>query len=103
MKEARALGLPSVIGDVLQSLAVARSHAGDVPGARPLFAEALAMFRSVGAERVVRTLREISPKRSFTRAMPPRRYGWKTRRSQPIARSITNSAQRFRCAILRRI
>ncbi|MGC1757734.1 MAG: adenylate/guanylate cyclase domain-containing protein [Candidatus Cybelea sp.] len=52
VKEARALGLPSVIGDVLQSLAIARSHAGDVPGARPLFAEALAMFRSVGAERV---------------------------------------------------
>ena len=52
VKEARALGVPSVIGDVLQSLAIARSHAGDVAGARPLFAEALAMFRSIGAERV---------------------------------------------------
>ncbi|MGA8098582.1 MAG: adenylate/guanylate cyclase domain-containing protein [Candidatus Cybelea sp.] len=52
LKEARATGVRSVIGDVLQSLAVARSHAGDLAGARPLFAEALAMFRSVGAERV---------------------------------------------------
>jgi predicted ATPase len=52
LEEARALGLQSVIGDVLQSLAVARNHAGDVAGARPLFAEALAMFRSIGAERV---------------------------------------------------
>jgi predicted ATPase/class 3 adenylate cyclase len=52
LSEARATGLRSVIGDVLQSLAVARGHAGDMAGARPLFAEALAMFRSVGAERV---------------------------------------------------
>ena len=52
LKEVRALGVPSVIGDVLQSLAIARSHAGDVAGSRSLFAEALALFRSVGAERV---------------------------------------------------
>jgi predicted ATPase/class 3 adenylate cyclase len=51
LNEARALGLHSLIGDVLQSLAVARSYVGDVAGARPLFDEALAMFRSVGAER----------------------------------------------------
>ncbi len=52
LKEARATGVRSTIGDILQSLAIARSHAGDLAGARPLFAEALAMFRSVGAERV---------------------------------------------------
>ncbi len=52
LKEARATGVRSTIGDILQSIAVARSHAGDLAGARPLFAEALAMFRSVGAERV---------------------------------------------------
>ncbi len=53
LAEARALGVRSVIGDVLQSLAVARNHSGDVAGARPLFAEAMALFRSVDAERVV--------------------------------------------------
>lgn len=52
LNEARAVGVPSVVGDVLQSLAIARSHAGDVAGSRSLFAEALALFRSVGAERV---------------------------------------------------
>ncbi len=52
LKEARALGVRSVIGDVLQSLALSRSHVGDVAGARPLFAEALALLRSVGADRV---------------------------------------------------
>ncbi len=52
LKEARAVGVRSVIADILQSIAVARNHAGDLAGARPLFAEALAMFRSVGAERV---------------------------------------------------
>ena len=56
LKEARAVGVRSVIADVLQSIAVARSHVGDVAGARPLFAEALAMFRSIGAERVVSTI-----------------------------------------------
>jgi predicted ATPase/class 3 adenylate cyclase len=53
LEEARALGVHSVIGDVLQSLALARGQVGDVAAARPLFAEALAMFRSVGAERAV--------------------------------------------------
>ena len=53
LSEARALGTHSLIGDVLQSLAVARSHAGDVAGARRLFAEALTMLRSGGAERVI--------------------------------------------------
>ncbi|MBV9027797.1 MAG: tetratricopeptide repeat protein [Candidatus Eremiobacteraeota bacterium] len=52
LEDARAAGVPSVIGDILQSLAIARSHAGDVAGSRSLFAEALALFRSVGAERV---------------------------------------------------
>lgn len=56
LKEARAVGVRSVIADILQSIAVARSHVGDVAGARPLFAEALAMFRSIGAERVVSTI-----------------------------------------------
>jgi tetratricopeptide (TPR) repeat protein len=52
LKEARTLGFHSVTGDVLQSLAIARSHVGDMAGARQLFAEALTMFRSAGAERV---------------------------------------------------
>jgi tetratricopeptide (TPR) repeat protein len=56
LQEARAVGVRSVIADVLQSTAVARNHAGDVAGARPLFAEALAMFRSIGAERVISTI-----------------------------------------------
>jgi predicted ATPase/class 3 adenylate cyclase len=56
LQEARAVGVRSVIADVLQSIAVARNHAGDVAGARPLFAEALAMFRSIGAERVISTI-----------------------------------------------
>jgi predicted ATPase/class 3 adenylate cyclase len=56
LKEARAVGVRSVIADVLQSIAVARNHVGDVAGARLLFAEALAMFRSIGAERVASTI-----------------------------------------------
>jgi len=56
LREARAVGVRSVIADVLQSIAIARNHAGDVTGARPLFAEALAMFRSIGAERVSSTI-----------------------------------------------
>ncbi|HEX4013125.1 MAG TPA: adenylate/guanylate cyclase domain-containing protein [Candidatus Cybelea sp.] len=53
LNEARAFGLHSLTGDILQSLAIARNNVGDVAGARALFAEALAMFHSVGAERVI--------------------------------------------------
>jgi tetratricopeptide (TPR) repeat protein len=51
LSEARAVGIPSVTGDVLQSLAVARGKSGDVAAARSLFAEALEIFRSTGADR----------------------------------------------------
>jgi predicted ATPase/class 3 adenylate cyclase len=53
LAEARALGARRLEGDVLADLASARNRSADVAGARQYYAEALAVYRSTGAERNV--------------------------------------------------
>jgi predicted ATPase/DNA-binding XRE family transcriptional regulator len=51
LKPARARGTRSLIGYVLDSIALARSLSGDIASARRYYAEALVVFETLGAER----------------------------------------------------
>jgi predicted ATPase len=51
LEPARARGTRSLIGYVLDSIALARSLNGDIVGARRHYADALAVFEALGAER----------------------------------------------------
>ncbi len=54
--DARALAAHRTSGVLVQALAIARQLDGDLAGARPLFAEALVIFKEVGADRQIATV-----------------------------------------------
>jgi predicted ATPase/class 3 adenylate cyclase len=51
LEACEALGRPRLTGMALESLAMALMTAGDIAGSRPLYAKALSVFQSIGAEK----------------------------------------------------